>query len=134
MTHAVPLVADPAPAVASAAGLLANAIKARPEWRALADARAAFRTDPGMSAIMARYRAAFGRLSAARARGEHLSGDDALELAEAQQALQAHALFRRQNEATATLVALLREVNRMLSTALELDFAANAAPPSGCCG
>lgn len=121
-------------AVDAAAGLLADAIKARPEWQGLAEARTGFRTDPDMNAIMARYRAAFGRWSAARARGEQLPGDDALELAEAQDAVQRHPLFRRQHDATEALVALLREVNRMLSAELELDFAANAAPRSGCCG
>jgi cell fate (sporulation/competence/biofilm development) regulator YlbF (YheA/YmcA/DUF963 family) len=117
-----------------AAGLLAKAIKARPEWQAFVKARAAFRTDADMSAIMARYQAAFSHWRAARARGEQLSGAEALELAEAQAALQAHVLFRRMNEAIEIARVLLRSVNEMLSTELELDFAANAAPRGGCCG
>jgi cell fate (sporulation/competence/biofilm development) regulator YlbF (YheA/YmcA/DUF963 family) len=120
--------------VDAAAVQLANAIKARPEWLALTDARTGFRTDLEMTAIIARYRRAFDRWTTARAQGQHLPGPDALELAEAQDALQRHPLFRRQHEATEVLIGVLGEVNRVLSAELELDFAANAAPHSGCCG
>ncbi len=121
--------------VYDAALSLALSIKALPEWEELQDARERFRADPEMAAIMARYRTAFGQWTAARRRGAALADADATELATCQSELENHPLYLRQHEATTALVSALQTINRVLTTELGMDFAANAAPRgSGCCG
>jgi len=122
-------------AVFHAADALAQAIQQTPQWEEWENARAAFDRDDDVKRLRARLERVASRWRAAQAAGKGLIGQEARELAEAQEALQGHALFVRQQEAGRQLVVLFQQTNELISSMLGIDFAANALPRGGgCCG
>lgn len=123
------------PEILRAATAFARALRASRQFEEFQTTRADFDADPGLQRLLLRLRELSAKWQAARAAGRGLVGKDATELAELQAKLQAAPLFVKQQDAIRSLVAMFQQVNQVVSTELELDFAANAAPQGGgCCG
>ncbi len=120
-------------AIENAARELAGALQADPRWSAWREARIAAEQDAKLGALMERY----SQLSHKAHEGQaaaRLSDEEMLELGALQDTIQQNEAFIRRDEASDALIALLREADGALSEALGVDFAANAAPRSSCCG
>ncbi len=115
-------------AVTEAAEELARALRGSAEWQAYSLAQTAADQDTQLAKWMTRYRH-LNSTAWSDQRGAGLA-----ELAELRDHITSNAHYREAQEAGASLVELLRNVNKALSAGLGMDFAANAAPRSGCCG
>lgn len=122
-------------AVFQAADRLVEAIQHTPEWEEWQNARAAFDQNAEARTLNTRLQDLSARWQRARVSGRGLAGAEATELADLQTRLQQHPLFVRQQDAGRQLVTLFQQTNDLLSSMLEVDFAANAVRRGGgCCG
>lgn len=121
--------------VAEAAEVFARAILDSAEWRRWSGARERCDTDATLRQAQQRLEELLRKFQSSRAQGKGLFGPDLAELNRLQSEVQASPLARERDQAGAALVQFLQDTNRLLSEALGVDFAANAAPrQSGCCG
>lgn len=121
--------------VAEAAGALARAIHDSAEWRRWTEAGERFDRDPRLRTAQERLAELSRKFQSARSQGKGMFGPDLAELNRLQTEVQSSPQARERDEAAAALVRLLRDTNGLLSEALGVDFATNAAPRSGgCCG
>ncbi len=128
-------VPEAAPTVAEAAEAFARAILDSAEWRRWSSARERCDTDETIRQAQQRLAELSHKFQSARASGKGLFGPDLAELKRLQGEVMSSPVTRERDEAGAALVQFLQDTNRLLSDALGVDFAANAAPrKSGCCG
>jgi cell fate (sporulation/competence/biofilm development) regulator YlbF (YheA/YmcA/DUF963 family) len=132
MTATIP---QSVPTVTEAADALALAIHDSAEWRRWSDARERSERDPQLRKAQERLAGLSLKFRAARAQGKGMVGPDLAEFNQLQSEVQSSPLTREREEAGAALVRFLQDTNRLLSDALGVDFAVNAAPRGGgCCG
>lgn len=122
--------------VIEAAEAMAREIQESFEWRRWEEARAHFDNDPGMIQASRRLRELTREFRMAQAQGKGLVGPDLAEMDRLQSEVQSSPLTRERDASAQALLEYLRDVNRVLSDGLGVDFAATAAPRQGrgCCG
>lgn len=120
--------------ITAATQALAGLIQQNPRWVAWQEAQVALEQDTELVAPFDRYRELSQKAQQARQNGNGLSGPEMLELAEVQEKIQNHERYQQREQAATGMTELLREVNLLVSNELGLNFAATAAPRSGCCG
>jgi cell fate (sporulation/competence/biofilm development) regulator YlbF (YheA/YmcA/DUF963 family) len=119
--------------VFQAADRLAEALQHSPEWEEWAAANAALERDDGVATLRARVQGLSAQWQLARSAGGTLPEGHGL--AHLQRTLQGHPVVIRQQEPSRLLVSLFQQTNDLLSSMLEVDFAASAVRRSGgCCG
>ncbi|MFN3412550.1 MAG: YlbF family regulator [Thermoanaerobaculum sp.] len=123
------------PGVVHAAKALAEAIQGSPVWKAWEQACARFDSDPELRRAVERLQQLSMRFRQARAQGKGFFGPEVAEMNKLQMQIQQSPLAQKRDEAAQALLSLLQATNRILSDALGIDFAANAAARGGgCCG
>lgn len=121
--------------VAAAAEAFAGSLHESAAWRSWEQAQARFQDDFGIKEATARMDELSRQFRSARAQGQGLRGPELAELNRLQTQLQESPLARERDAAAQALLGFLQDANRLLSEALGIDFAANAAPrQSNCCG
>jgi len=117
-----------------AATAFAAAIRSTPTWQQWDEARRSLEGDAALVDLFSRYQELSGKWQRAGARGSGLSGEQVVELAQVQEKIANHPLYVRRDETLRELTTLLQDLNSLLTEHLGIDFAAAAAPRSGCCG
>jgi cell fate (sporulation/competence/biofilm development) regulator YlbF (YheA/YmcA/DUF963 family) len=103
-------------------------------WQEWNHAQQALEGDAALMRLFSRYEELSGAMRRAKVQAGGLSGEQVMELARVREGIINHPLYIRRQEASDQLTRLFQGMNSLLTKRLRVDFAAMAAPPSGCCG
>lgn len=118
-----------------AAAALARANQSSTEWREVIAAQHAAKRGPRFANMLTRREKLFRAQRCALAGGEGFGANELVEMIALWREIEGHELSVRQQRASHSLLRLLRVLNQLISKALGMDFADNAAlHPAGCYG
>jgi len=112
----------------------AESIQNTETWQEWSQAQQALEGDAALMLFFTRYKELSVAMQNTKAQGGGLSGEQMAELAQVRDGILTHPLYIRREEASEQLTRLLQGMNSLLTKRLGVDFAAMAAPRSGCCG
>lgn len=112
----------------------AESVQNTETWRQWNEAQQDLEGNETLMRLFARYEELTGAMRQASAQGGGLSGEQMVELAQVRDGIVNDAAYIRREETSEQLTRLLRGLNSLLTKRLGVDFAAMAAPKSGCCG
>ena len=117
-----------------AVAAFAESIQNTETWQEWSQAQQSLEGDAALMRLFSRYEELSVAMQNAKAQGGGLSGEHVIELAQVRQGILDHPLYIRREEASERLAGLFQSMNSLLAERLGVDFAAMAAPRSGCCG